>query len=116
MIFFRRNKKTFIALCLSIAFLVVGILFAWQTFLAQTGNSSADFRSFVSDSSTYKAIVARFGEPEKDIGSGLHIYVYKTSDGKEIWVGTTSDDAPVMFVYLVDSTGKQEPLVGAIDT
>jgi hypothetical protein len=35
----------------------------------------------------FNAIVARFGEPTKDIGSGIHIYVYQLGDQTEIWIG-----------------------------
>lgn len=37
----------------------------------------------------YNAIVAKFGEPSKDIGSGIHIYVYILSDSTEVWIGYT---------------------------
>jgi len=28
-----------------------------------------------------------FGKPEKDIGSGIHIYVYGLDDGSKVWIG-----------------------------
>ncbi len=30
-----------------------------------------------------------FGEPDSDIGSGIHIYVYKLKNSTEIWIGYT---------------------------
>lgn len=36
---------------------------------------------------TYDSIVAKFGEPSKDLGSGIHIYVYVLTDSTEIWIG-----------------------------
>jgi hypothetical protein len=35
----------------------------------------------------YNSIVAKFGEPSNDIGSGIHIYVYQLIDSTEIWIG-----------------------------
>jgi hypothetical protein len=35
----------------------------------------------------YDTIVATFGAPSKDTGSGIHIYVYPLSDSTEIWIG-----------------------------
>ena len=35
----------------------------------------------------YQAIVAKFGEPDRDVGSGIHIYVYDLKDSSEIWIG-----------------------------
>jgi len=37
----------------------------------------------------YKDIVATFGEPHRDIGSGIHIYVYELADTTVIWIGYT---------------------------
>lgn len=38
---------------------------------------------------SYNLIVSKFGEPSKDIGSGIHIYVYQLTDSTEIWIGYT---------------------------
>jgi hypothetical protein len=34
-------------------------------------------------------IKQRFGEPDEDKGSGIHIYVYKMKDSSTIWIGYT---------------------------
>jgi hypothetical protein len=31
--------------------------------------------------------VATFGEPDGDLGSGIHIYYYNLDDGTCIWIG-----------------------------
>lgn len=36
---------------------------------------------------SYPSVVDLFGEPTKDIGSGIHIYVYELADTTEIWIG-----------------------------
>ncbi len=45
------------------------------------------FETHLHASMDYPAIVRNFGEPAKDIGSGIHIYVYELPDGTEIWIG-----------------------------
>lgn len=37
----------------------------------------------------YQALINQFGAPTKDIGSGIHIYVYVLNDATEIWIGYT---------------------------
>ncbi len=38
---------------------------------------------------SYGDIVKRFGKPDEDRGSGIHIYVYNLSDSTEIVIGFT---------------------------
>lgn len=49
----------------------------------------SDFEITLKPNMTYNDIVAKFGEPQNDIGSGIHIYVYKLVDSSEIWIGYT---------------------------
>lgn len=49
----------------------------------------SDFENALKPNMTYNDIVAKFGEPQNDIGSGIHIYVYKLVDSTEIWIGYT---------------------------
>lgn len=51
--------------------------------------SYSDFATNLTSDMNYSAIVAIFGEPSKDIGSGIHIYVYILSDSTEVWIGYT---------------------------
>lgn len=37
----------------------------------------------------YEAIVKCFGEPSGDLGSGIHIYVYRLNDLTQVWIGFT---------------------------
>lgn len=48
----------------------------------------------------YSDIVNAFGEPDEDIGSGIHIYVYKLKDGTAIWIGYTDR---ILYARHVDS-------------
>jgi len=38
---------------------------------------------------SHTKLLTVFGEPDKDIGSGIHIYVYHLDDSTEVWVGIT---------------------------
>jgi hypothetical protein len=52
---------------------------------------------------TYNSIVIKFGAPSKDIGSGIHIYVYQLSDSTEIWIGYTDK---ILYARHVDKNGQ----------
>jgi hypothetical protein len=41
---------------------------------------------------TFKEMLGWAGAPDADIGSGIHIYVYRLDDGSEVWVGTPGGD------------------------
>ncbi|CAN5356195.1 hypothetical protein BH10CYA1_BH10CYA1_33050 [soil metagenome] len=56
-----------------------------------------------------KTVFNDFGEPLRDIGSGIHIYEYKLNDGSIIYVGCVEK---IMYVdHLKDK--KQTRLAGA---
>jgi hypothetical protein len=74
-----------IVVCISIAvFLLVGCTKNTEEKKALT---YSDFVVTLNAGMDYNAIVAKFGEPTKDIGSGIHIYVYQLSDLTEVWIG-----------------------------
>ncbi len=47
----------------------------------------SNFQNNLKYDMNYNSIVSKFGEPAKDIGSGIHIYVYLLTDLTEIWIG-----------------------------
>ena len=51
----------------------------------------------------YTSIVNKFGEPDEDKGSGIHIYVYKLQDGTEIWIGYTDR---IMYARHMNTNGQ----------
>ena len=71
------------------SFAIVAILLVACTKSTQDKKSLtySDFVVSLNAGMDYQAIVARFGEPTKDIGSGIHIYVYQLSDLTEVWIG-----------------------------
>jgi len=51
---------------------------------------------------TFESLSGILGEPDLDIGSGIHIFVYRLSDGTGIRVGTPDKNA-VSYVYQADN-------------
>jgi len=46
-----------------------------------------NFKDNLKADMNYNSITAVFGLPDKDIGSGIHIYVWVLADSTEIWIG-----------------------------
>lgn len=46
-----------------------------------------NFKDNLKADMNYNSITAMFGIPDKDIGSGIHIYVWALADSTEIWIG-----------------------------
>jgi len=61
-----------------------------------------DFRNTLNESQDIDMIFSKFGEPHDDIGSGIHIYVYKLNDSTQVWIGYTDK---ILYVNHVDSNG-----------
>ena len=47
------------------------------------------FRENLKKDMSAESIVKCFGEPLRDMGSGIHIYVYQLNDTTEVWIGVT---------------------------
>jgi hypothetical protein len=52
-------------------------------------NSIEYFEAFLKKEMKYSDLSLIFGKPDSDIGSGIHIYVYKLSDGTRVVIGYT---------------------------
>lgn len=61
-----------------------------------------DFRNTLNESQDIETIFFKFGEPHRDIGSGIHIYVYELNDSTEIWIGYNDR---IIYVQHFDSDG-----------
>jgi len=70
-------------------FLVVFLSCTKENNSTKHGFVYSDFGNNLKPDMTYDSIVAKFGEPSNDIGSGIHIYVYQLTDCTEIWIGYT---------------------------
>jgi hypothetical protein len=80
-------KKRHITLFLTIMLLVLSC--NKENNLYSDGLTLSDFENHLVQNMTYESIVQKFGPPAADIGSGIHIYVYKLIDSTEIWIGYT---------------------------
>ena len=56
---------------------------------AANADSADYFSQHLRADMTFGDIVKAFGEPDADIGSGIHIYVYILEDSTEIRIGFT---------------------------
>lgn len=75
-----------------------------QTEISQeTPNSYPYFEKNLKIGMDYNAIVSKFGQPAKDIGSGIHIYVYVLDDTTEIWIGYVDK---ILYARHMDKTRK----------
>lgn len=61
------------------------------------------FSAELTSESTYPTMVKKFGKPDLDRGSGIHIYVYRLSDSTEIWIGLSEH---IMYMLHVDGQGQ----------
>lgn len=76
--------KKFIITVLVVA-VIIGIVYYQMT--PKIGSRSLGDFEKVQVGTSYSEIERQFGKPEKDIGSGLHIFVYKLPDQSEVWLG-----------------------------
>ena len=47
------------------------------------------FRKVLKEDMLYRDLVIFCGKPDRDMGSGIHIYVYVLQDSTEVWIGFT---------------------------
>ena len=52
-------------------------------------NSIEHFQNHLRNDMLYSDLKFTFGEPDADIGSGIHIYVYNLDDGTQVTIGFT---------------------------
>ena len=50
-------------------------------------DSLEHFRLHLNAGMKYADITKTFGEPDNDIGSGIHIYIYNLKDGAKVQIG-----------------------------
>jgi len=52
-------------------------------------NTVEQFQQHLRVDMSYRDLFIFFGEPNRDQGSGIHIYVYVLQDSTEVWIGFT---------------------------
>lgn len=72
---------------------MLGALLLVGTACAPAEEKSRTIHSFefIGAGTTLRQVVAKLGAPDRDIGSGIHIYVYELADGTEVWVGSPGE-------------------------
>ena len=63
----------------------------------------AKFKTELKADMRYQDIVNVFGEPNKDIGSGINIYVYDLADMTQVWIGYAGEK--IMYARHMNTNG-----------
>ena len=50
-------------------------------------DSIEHFQHHLTADMKYSSLIFTFGEPDDDIGSGIHIYIYNLKDGTKVQIG-----------------------------
>ena len=57
------------------------------------------FEAHIQNDMSHEKLMFVFGVPDKDVGSGIHIYVYRLDDSTEVWIGITDK---ILYANQVD--------------
>lgn len=71
-------------------------------------NSIEYFRKYLKEDMDYPDLRSRFGKPDADIGSGIHIYVYSLDDGSQVTIGFTDK---ILYARHINETDLLEELI-----
>ena len=98
---------------LSLLSFVGVVLFASCVRSEGAGKMSRSDFDFLRLRMSYQEVVARVGEADRDVGSGIHIMVYDLSDGTQLMLSFASLDN-LMAVHLYDpDRDTRELILGA---
>ena len=90
--------------CMKRIILLFALIISLAVSCSKTENSDKDslgyFQTHLKADMKYDALVDKFGNPDGDIGSGIHIYVYNLSNGTSIRIGYTDK---ILYARHVDA-------------
>ena len=88
---------------------VLGLSFSYCNKRADISKDTYEyFKTHLNSAMTYSQVVASFGEPDGDLGSGIHIYYYNLDDGTCIWIGFA--DRIIYARHMSNNTGSGQLL------
>ena len=103
-------RRSVLALALCVApVALVGCNRAPVEAARQAGPKLDDFTPFLTRDLTPTLARQRFGAPSQETGSGLRIFVYRLSDGRELWLGFPGD-APITYAKVRSPDGSSVDL------
>lgn len=73
---------------LLLVFLFTGVVLSCKKDTAHN-RSYEYFAAHINKNMSDKTVIKTFGQPDDDVGSGLHIFIYKLTDGTTIDIGVT---------------------------
>jgi hypothetical protein len=88
-----------------ILIILITFCFSYLTALSQNNKEKLAFDNFKSNltkTMDNKTIVETFGQPDKDIGSGIYIYLYELSDSTTMIIGCTNK---ILYANHIDKNG-----------
>ena len=59
-------------------------------------SKSVESFQFIGAETTIQQLITKLGEPDRDIGSGIYVFVYDLSDGTEIQIGS-ADGSHILY-------------------
>ena len=59
------------------------------------------FKKYLKEDMVYSDLKFIFGEPDADVGSGIHIYVYNLNNGTQVTIGYTDR---ILYARHIDET------------
>ena len=68
-----------------------------------------DFKKNLKKGMLFADVVNVFGEPARNIGSGINIYVYETDTGESVMIGVPGSE--IMYVSVQEPGGKSYKIV-----
>ena len=72
-------------------------------------DSIEHFQHHLNANMKYNDLTRAFGEPDDDVGSGIHIYIYNLKDGTKVQIGYTDK---ILYARHVDQNDLLlEPLI-----
>src|SRR5205823_10924340 len=85
--------------------LTIGCVSTEQAFAQQIPLTARTLEAFrrIKPHMSMKQVIEICGVPDKDIGSGIHIYVYRLSDGSIVRIGTPDKKRLVYVVHVLPS-------------
>jgi hypothetical protein len=63
---------------------------------AQSSRSIESFR-FIGPETTMQQVNTKLGAPDRDVGSGLYVYLYRLRDGSDVLIGS-ADGSHILYV------------------
>jgi hypothetical protein len=104
------KKIVIITVCIIIILITIFLIKSGQNNTTNTNRYSLEYYKTLRLDTLLSVIVEKVGQPDADIGSGIHIFVYKFPDGDQVWLGS-ADSNKIIYVKHRKSDGTTVDLI-----